>query len=43
MQEIVCQICKKPIYRVEFDYLIGQNHLKCELETQNFSLKYENE
>ena len=29
----ICQICKKSTERIEVEYLIGSNHLSCELSS----------
>jgi len=42
MEENTCQICGQTTFRVSEEYMIGQNHLKCELERQNLSPKPEN-
>jgi len=31
----ICQYCGKSTYDVDIDYLVGYNHLSCDLESQN--------
>jgi hypothetical protein len=35
LSELFCKICKQSMYRVEEDYILNGNHLKCELESNH--------
>ena len=35
MKEYICRYCGQSTYNVDMDYLVGYDHLSCDLESQN--------